>query len=128
MPGLVRAEGCVCIGGAGSSGPTIQLSGSTIAQDASIGTAIGTLSVVGGTGSYTFTETLDPDNDFDIRIDGVTLENSATFGATGTHLWTVHADNGGGSIIDKTFTITVTAPSGGAPPARETVFHEAGQF
>ena len=58
----------------------IVMSGSlTQNENTSIHTAIGVLSVVGGTGTYTFSETADTDNVFELNVDGVTVQNSAVF-------------------------------------------------
>ncbi len=111
MPVLVIAPGVKVVGGGGSTGAAIQLSGShSVLESASIGTAIGVFSVSGGSGTYVFTLSLDPDNKFDINVDGVTLENDDTFDfeTKTSHQVTVHADNGAGSILDRTFIIDVT--------------------
>lgn len=91
--------------GNGVTGPSIQLSSATIADTASIGDTIGTLSVSGGTGTYTFTLTSNPGSLF--SISGTSLKVAAALSA-GSDAITVHADNGAGSTIDRAFLITVT--------------------
>lgn len=122
MPGLIIAGDSVCLGGGGGGGgPTIQLSGThSIAEDQPIGTIIGVLSVNGGTGTYTHTIIFDPDSKANLDVDGVTvkLENLLDFETKTFFIFTDHADNGAGSIIDETFRIDVTnvAEGGGFVP------------
>lgn len=89
-------------------GAVIQLSANSIAEDAATGTAVGTLSVINGSGSYTFTITADPDNKF--AIDGTALEIDQTlnYETATSHSVTVQADNGVDDPITRTFTIFVT--------------------
>ena len=49
---------------AGPQGPTIVISASSIAENAVVGSTVGVLSVVNGTGTWTFTKTADPDAKF----------------------------------------------------------------
>jgi hypothetical protein len=90
----------------------IQLSSATIADTASVGTVIGTLSVIGGTGSYTFTLTSNPGSLFSIT--GNSLKVAAALTA-GSDAITVHADNGAGSVLNQPFLITVTHASAYVP-------------
>lgn len=85
--------------------PSILLSNASVASTASIGDTIGTLSVVGGTGTYTFTLTSNPGTLF--AIDTPRLKVGAVLSA-GSKTITVHADNGAGSVISQSFSITVT--------------------
>ena len=87
----------------------IALSNQSFAAGAAQGTAIGTLSVIGGTGSYTFTLTDSASNK--AQVSGSGLQVGSTVSAQGSFLITVHADNGAGSTFNRTFLITVTAPS-----------------
>ena len=89
----------------GHSGPFIALSNATVADDASAGDTIGTLSVVNGTGTYTFTLTSNPDNLF--SISGSSLHVAAALSA-GSYAFTVKADNGAGSVVTRPLLITVT--------------------
>lgn len=98
----------------GAVGPLIQLSAATIADTASIGDTIGTLSVSGGTGTYTFTLTSNPGGLFSIT--GTSLKVAAAL-STGSDAITVHADNGAGGIVDRVLLITVTHTSGGSGAA-----------
>lgn len=89
-------------------GPSIQISSDSIAEDAIVGAAVGTLSVIRGEGgTYTFSITSDPDSKF--AIDGTSLELAATldYSVKSSHSVTIRADNGAGSVVDKTFTIGV---------------------
>lgn len=101
------------------------MSASSIAEDASAGDLIGTLSVTGGSGSYTFTEVSDPDSLF--AIDGDDVEVDATL-AVGTHSYTVEADNGVDDPIQRVFVISVTevtedyAPSLDFSDARNSMY------
>jgi len=94
----------------GSTATYIAVTAASVAEDASSGTAIGVLSVVNGTGTYTFTKTADPDTKFAINGDGVTLETAATldYETATTHLVTVEADNGVDDPISRIITVYVT--------------------
>ena len=89
--------------------PRIAISSNGIAEDASIGDAVGTLSVVNGSGVYTFSITADPDTKFALNVDGVTLELAATldYGLATSHSVTIQADNGVDPPISRTITIFV---------------------
>jgi len=87
-----------------SAQPRVELSGNTIAEDASVGDLIGTLSVVNGSGSYTFTLTVG-DSLFD--IDGDDLEVGAAL-SVGIESITVEADNGVDDPVVGIFSIEIT--------------------
>lgn len=91
----------------GASGGTarIALSSSTVADTAAIGTVIGNMSVVGGTGVYTFTLTSNPGGLFSIV--GSSLQVAAALTA-GSDAISIQANNGAGSVITQPFLITVT--------------------
>lgn len=97
--------------GVSSNGLTLTLSNSTIVSTATVGTTIGTLAVIGGTGSYTFTFTSNPGTLF--AISGSNLNVAAALTA-GSDPITIQANNGAGSIITQPFTITVTGPCSGS--------------
>lgn len=102
------------LGGAGNS-KGIRLSASTFTAAAAQGTAIGTLSVVGGTGTYTFTLTDSHTNAVQVAgTNGVNLQVGSASSSAGSFSITVHADNGAGSTFDHVFLITATPVSGGA--------------
>jgi hypothetical protein len=87
----------------------------TIFDNATIGTVVGTLSVVGGSGTYIFSLTLNPGGKY--SISGTQLKVAAALTA-GTDTITIHADNGAGSFANLTTTVTVshfTAYSGTYP-------------
>ena len=92
----------------GVGGSTIVLSATSIAESATSGSVVGALSVTGGSGSYTFSITADPDNKF--AIDGSNLETDAAldYETATSHSVTIEADNGVDTPISRTFTITVT--------------------
>ena len=106
-------------GSVGVAEALILLSASTLEENSAEGTAIGSLSVSNGSGTYTFTCTDSASNKVKVAgANGVNLQagSSATDYETATsHSITIHADNGAGSVLDRTFTITVTdvAEAGG---------------
>jgi hypothetical protein len=103
--------------GEGDVLPRIVITAQTVAEDASIGAAVGTLSVVNGSGSYTFSITVDPDSKF--AIDGAALELAAVldYETATSHSVTVEADNGVDAPFTRTFTISVTDVAEGAGAA-----------
>jgi hypothetical protein len=95
----------------GSNNTTIVLSASTVAEDASVGDLVGTLSVSNGSGSYAFTMTNTAGGLF--ALDGVDDTLTEVAGAldyeTATsHSITIEADNGVDAPITQQFTISVT--------------------
>lgn len=98
-----------------SGGARIVISGTSVLDDAAVGDAIGTLSVIGGSGVYTFTEIADPDALFAIDVDAVEVAAALT---VGSYSYTVQADNGVDDPIQRVFTFTVTssAPSTAGEP------------
>jgi hypothetical protein len=95
------------LGAEGGNVTAIILSNSTIPSTASIGTTVGTLSVVGGTGTYTFTLTSNPGSLYAISGSSLNVAGALTAGSDPI---TIQASNGAGSVITQPFTITVTAP------------------
>jgi len=87
--------------------PTLVLSGDSVLESASIGAQVGVLSVRNGTGTYTFSETADPDNKF--TVSGSLLTTSATlnYEVSPAHSVTIQATNGVDTIT-RTFLISVT--------------------
>lgn len=95
----------------------ILLSGATFTAGAAQNTAIGTLSVVGGSGTYTFTLTDSHTNAVQVAgTNGVNLQVGSASSSAGSFSITVHADNGAGSTFDNTFLITATSVSGAYYP------------
>src|SRR6185312_3212904 len=90
------------------SGPTILLSNATVASTATVGTTVGALSVVNGSGTYTFTLTSNPGGLFAISVANLNVAAALTAGSPDPI--TIHADNGTGGLITQLFVITVTAP------------------
>jgi hypothetical protein len=98
------------LGSGGGSQRGIRLSASTFPAASAQNTAIGTLSVVGGTGTYTFTLTDSHTNAVQVAgTNGVNLQVGSASSSAGSFSITVHADNGAGSTFDRTFLITATA-------------------
>jgi hypothetical protein len=101
--------------------PGIRLAGARIlTENSAAGTAVGTLSVVGGTGVYTFTLTDSAGSRFQVAgTNGVNLQAGATnsdYETATSYNITVHADNGAGSTFDATFAIAIldVAEGGGS--------------
>ena len=99
---------------AGPQGPTILLSASSIAENAVVGSTVGVLSVVNGTGTWTFTKTADPDAKFVLAgTGGANLNTAAALnadpetGGSPSHSVTIQATNGT-ETISRTFSIGVT--------------------
>ncbi len=86
--------------------PSIQLSAASVGEDATIGTTIGTLSVINGTGSWTFTETSDPSNKFTVSGGNLVLSALLDYETATSHSVGIQATNGT-DTISATFTISV---------------------
>lgn len=97
------------IGSRGAGGPRIAITASRVLESAVSGSTVGVLSVVGGTGVYTFTEIADPDNKFVISGSNLNTNAALSFATNASHTITVRADNGAGSVITQTLTITVVS-------------------
>ena len=111
--------------------PVIQTSPSplTTTDAALVGDVVGTLSVFGGRGTYTYTLPSNPGGLYSISGNQLLVAASQT---AGTNLITIQADNGAGSVITLATTVTVThvttttatlhgrdgGPGGGAQPGR----------
>lgn len=116
MLGMTLIMGSADLGGNGGNGPGIRLSAASFAAGAAQGTAIGTLSVVGGTGTYTFTLTDSHSGAVQVAgTNGVNLQVGATPSSEGSFSISVHADNGAGSTFDRVFLITATGAVGFVP-------------
>jgi hypothetical protein len=105
-------------------GARILLSASIVAEDASVGDPVGTFSVSGGSGSYTFTLTDDAGGLF--ATDGSDLEvaGALDYETATSHSITVEADNGVDDPISRVFSITVTDVSEGGGDAPEMQFDD----
>lgn len=103
-----------------SASASLVIDADTIAEDASSGTVVGILSVLGGNGTYTFTITADPDSKFAIANDDELQVDAALDYETATsHSVTVEADNGIDDPIERVFTINVTDVGEGGGAAGE---------
>ncbi|QNH71384.1 cadherin domain containing protein [Rhizobium phage AF3] len=87
--------------------PHILLSNSSITETAEDGTIIGNLFVTGGFGSYNFSIVSDPDSKFILSGSSLMKNGLMDFETKTTHVVTIRANNGAGSIVDQAFTITV---------------------
>ena len=104
-------------GNATTMGAVVLLSNTTVLDNATIGTTIGTLSVAGGTGTYTFTLLSNPGGLFATAgTNGVNLNVAAALPA-GIQPITVRAAGGVPTPVDRVFNITVQGrlPAGGVP-------------
>ncbi len=88
----------------------IQLSGASFVAGAAQGTAIGTLSVRGGSGTYAFTLTNSDGSEVQLAgANNASLQVGSVAASVGSFSISVHADNGLGSTFDATFLITAVA-------------------
>jgi hypothetical protein len=93
----------------GGASANIQLSNASFLAGAAQGTAIGTLSVSGGKGTYVFTLTNNAALKAQVAgTNGVNLQAGSAAAGAGSFSVTVHADNGAGSVLNRTFLITAT--------------------
>ena len=115
----------------GEPGPRIDISASSIAENASIGDLVGTLSVVNGSGSYAFTITADPDSKFAIDlVDDTRLELAATldYETATSHSVTISADNGVDDPVVRILSVTVTDVAEGGGPSGSGIQLETADF
>lgn len=92
--------------GLAGGGPALRLSSNAALDSATVGTVIGTLSVTGGTGSYTFSLTSNPGGLFSITTNQLKVAAALTAGSDPI---IIKADNGAGSVIISPFTIIVSS-------------------
>lgn len=102
-----------------ANSPGIRISGRTLLENSVQGTAIGTLSVFGGTGIYTFT--LSDTAGSRVKVagtNGVNVQAGATASdreTAASYNITVHADNGAGSTFDQPYSILILDANDNAP-------------
>lgn len=108
FPGAVRwpPVGQVTPGG-GVGGPRIVMSNYSIAENAANGTTVGTLSVSGGSGSYTFSKVSDPDSKFTLTTATLTKAAALDYETATSHLVTFSA-SGTGNPPNAVIAIQVT--------------------
>lgn len=94
--------------GPDSPAASIILSNDAVAESASVGALVGNLSVVNGTGTYTFTLTNDAAGQFAVDVARLEVNGTLNYEAVTSYAITAHADNGAGSVLDRDFTVTVT--------------------
>jgi hypothetical protein len=90
-----------------NTGPVIVLSNRSIAEDAGVGDTVGTLSVTGGSGTYTFTLTGDAGGKFALDGDDVEVADALDYDVATFHTIEVEADNGVDPVIVQTIRINV---------------------
>lgn len=113
---IVTTGGVPCLDVLGGIFTAISLTASSIAEDASINDVVGALSVTGGSGTYTFTITADPDNKFAISVANLIIDQLLDYETATSHSLTIQADNGVDTPISRVFSIAVTDVSEGALP------------
>lgn len=91
----------------GGTGSAIILSSYSMPETITNGTSIGTLSVAGGTGTYTFTITDDPDDVFSVDATSLDKLGTVDFETKTFHQVTISADNGVDPPIVQTLTVQV---------------------
>lgn len=125
MWGLLFSPGSIWrMAGGGASSAQILLSSTSINEDASVGDLVATLSVVNGSGSYTFSITADPDSKFVLDLVDNTrleLENTLDYETATSHQVTIEADNGVDDPISRTIPITVNDVAEGGGTAGEAI-------
>lgn len=112
MSGLGLGLGLTSRAAAGGTiAASVMLDSASVAEDANVGDLVGNLSVVGGSGSYTFSITADPDSKF--QLDGgddsiLEVGGALDYETATSHTVTIEADNGVDDPISRQFTIQVT--------------------
>ena len=100
--------------------PALYLSGlNQVTEGAAPGTVIGTLQVLNGTGTYTFTKTTDTAAKFTLAAGVLSTAGTWDYEAATFYPVTITADNGAGSVLVRTINVRVidvpapvlTAPS-----------------
>jgi hypothetical protein len=99
-------RGFARLGGGGKT-ISLNLSASTWPANSAINTVIGTLSVSGGTGTYTYSFTSNPGTLF--NISGSSLRDNTGTNGAGSYPVTIQANNGAGSVVTKAFLLTATS-------------------
>ena len=88
--------------------PALYLSGfNQITEGAAPGTVIGTLQVLNGTGTYTFTKTTDPSAKFTLAAGVLSTAGVWDYEVATFYPVTITADNGAGSVLVRTINVRV---------------------
>jgi hypothetical protein len=91
----------------GAATGQIRLSNASFNAGAAQGAAIGTFSVFGGVGTYTFSVTDTASNKVQVAgTNGVNLQAGSASASAGSFSITVRADNGAGSVFVAIFLVT----------------------
>lgn len=108
--------------GGGEAVPRVQLSATSIAESAEIGTIIGVLSVsnLGALTVSGYAITADPDSKFGIVADELVLDDAVDYETDTSHSVTIRATLSDASTVDRTFAITVTDVTELSPPTNVT--------
>lgn len=113
-PGAFSAgRGPQLMGGVGGGGdslaePEIRLSANSAAEDAIVGTTVGTLSVVRGVGTYVFTMTDTAGDKFAVDGNDIEVAGALDFETATFHYVTIRAASGHNPVLFATFRIEVT--------------------
>lgn len=100
----------------GSAGSELELSNNTTKDNALVGDLVGVFSVVGGTGTYTYSLLLNPSGFFSISGSDLLVAAALT---AGTDMIIVEADNGAGDVIVQLFSIKISHVVVGYVPTYE---------
>ena len=88
--------------------PALYLSGlNQVTEGAAPGTVIGTLQVLNGTGTYTFTKTTDTAAKFTLAAGVLSTAGTWDYEAATFYPVTITADNGAGSVLVRTINVRV---------------------
>ena len=113
------------IAAGGGIGAVIQLSATSLNENSAQGTAVGTLSVTGGTGTYIFTLTDNAGGRFQVAgTNGVNLQAGATASnreVAASYNITVHADINGAKFADRDLCRLGPKPDPLGQPDRKSV-------
>jgi hypothetical protein len=88
------------------SGPSLRLSASSVSETAAVGTVVGALSVIGGAGPWSFSETADPDAKFTVSGGNLVLSALLDYETATSHTVSIGASNGTDAVT-ATFVIAV---------------------
>lgn len=103
---------------AGGGAPTLQLSSTSVAEDASLSTVVGALSVANLPDGVTvsgYSITADPDSKFDISSSNLITDAALDYETATSHSVTIRATLSEGDPVDRTFSISVTDVDDTAP-------------
>lgn len=91
----------------GAAAPVLNLSAASVLESTLAGSTVGVLSVSGGSGTYTFTKTADPDSKFTLSGSNLNTAAGFDFEVAQSHWVTISASNGVSAPIVRAFQIAV---------------------